>query len=73
MGRVVAPVLEAERTVSVPWIRGSAGAPRHGRSCEHVDDPTERRGRKGECQVFARSGFELNWHFDFDPPKKGTK
>ena len=68
-GRAVVRVLEAERAV-VPWIRGSAVSPSHGRSCEHFDDPTERRGQKGECQVFARSGFELNWHFVFDPRNK---
>ena len=55
-GRAVALALEAERAV-VLWIQGSAGAPSHRRSCEHLDDPTERRGRKGECQVFARSGL----------------
>ena len=68
-GRVVARVLGSEELV-VPWIRGSAASPSHGRSCEHFDDPTERRGRKGECQVFARSGFKSNWHFVFDSPKK---
>ena len=53
--RDVALVLEAER--AVPWIRGTAGSPCPGRSCEHVDDPNGTRGPKGERRVFARSGL----------------
>ena len=42
----------------VAWIRGSAEAPSHGRSCEDFDESTGTGGRKGEPHgVFARSGF----------------
>ena len=60
--RVVAVVLGG--AVAMPWIQGSAEAPSPGRSCERFDGPTGRGGREGEPHdyVFARSGFELNWH-----------
>ena len=69
-GRAVARVLESVRVVC---IRGSADFPSHGRSREHVDDPTERRGRKGERRVFARSGLKSIGILFLTSPKKRTQ
>ena len=71
-GRPVAAVLLEPKMAElgvVPWIQGSAEAPKHGCSCQHFDDPTGRRGRKGECQVFA-SGLNSIGILFFDPPSK---
>ena len=68
-GRAVVPVLEPGMAIVAElWIRVCGEqAPSHGGSCEHFDDPTGRRGRKGEPHVFARSGFNSPGILFFDP------